>query len=413
MAACLAQWRHLIVECDDAGLQDQVRDIETVSRMLHSVMLEAVAELESRSIAASTGFGTTRRLLAGMLHLSATEARTRVTHATQIAARRTLSGEPLAPGLPNTAAALAAGEIGPAQVRVIAETMNAIPASVSITDREAAEADLTRHARSFDPTSLHKIGRHILAHLDPDGPRPRDDHELAAAAEELRLWERRDGRLGLEGFLEPEHCAAFRSLIEQLAAPRPAVDAIPDARTTHSATPTPCWRSAGWPAPPGTAPPPPGKPHTSPSPSTGTPCAPASGPRPSTTGHTSAHRRPDGGHATRKLSPSSWAGHPSHSMSGEPCGPFRCPFAERSSRGTADALSRAATGHRECVKLTTASTGSTPATPVWKTAFFYARRITATCTAPAGKSSSTLTTSTSFHQRSLIRPAPHCAGDRR
>jgi hypothetical protein len=36
MAACLAQWRHLIVECDDAGLQDQVRDIESVSRMLHS-----------------------------------------------------------------------------------------------------------------------------------------------------------------------------------------------------------------------------------------------------------------------------------------------------------------------------------------------------------------------------------------
>ncbi|MGB8258370.1 MAG: DUF222 domain-containing protein, partial [Pseudonocardiaceae bacterium] len=44
-------------------------------------------------------------------------------------------------------------------------------------------------------------------------------------------WDRRDGRLGLEGYLEPEHRAAVRSLIEQLAAPRPAIAGIPDPRT--------------------------------------------------------------------------------------------------------------------------------------------------------------------------------------
>jgi Domain of unknown function (DUF222) len=232
MVACLAQWRDVIVGCDDAGLQDQVREIESVSRMLHSVMLEAVAELDSRAIAASTGFGSTKRLLAGMLRLSATEAGTRVAYAAALAARRALSGGVLPPALPNTAAALAAGEIGPAQVRVIAEAMNAIPASVSVEQREAAEADLARYARSFNPTSLYKIGRHILAHLDQDGPQPRDEPEPAAAAGELRFRERRDGRLGLEGFLEPEHSAAFRSLIEQFAAPRPAAEGIPDPRTT-------------------------------------------------------------------------------------------------------------------------------------------------------------------------------------
>ncbi len=56
----------------------------------------------------------------------------------------------------------AAAEIGPAQVRVIAETMNAIPSSVDVTQREAAETELARHARSFDPTSLRKIARHVL-----------------------------------------------------------------------------------------------------------------------------------------------------------------------------------------------------------------------------------------------------------
>ena len=110
--------------------------------------------------------------------------------------------------------------------------MGAIPATVSVPDRESAEAELARHARSFNSTSLHRIGLHILNHLDPDGPEPRDELQPAPAAGELRLWDRRDGRLGLEGYLEPEHRAAFRSLIGQLAAPRPATDAIPDTRST-------------------------------------------------------------------------------------------------------------------------------------------------------------------------------------
>jgi uncharacterized protein DUF222 len=231
MVACLDQWRQSIIECDDAHLQGQVRDIEAVSRMMYSVMLDSVAELASRNIAAIAGFRNTKQLLAGMLNLSPTEAGTRVVHAEQLAPRRALGGEVLAPVLPNTAAALGAGEIGPAQVRVITETMGTIPATVTATDRDDAEAELARHARSFDPAALHKIGLHLLAHLDPDGTQPRDEPEPAPAAGELRFRNRRDGRLGLEGYLEPEHSAAFRSLIEQLAGPCPATAGIPDPRT--------------------------------------------------------------------------------------------------------------------------------------------------------------------------------------
>ncbi|MGB9279851.1 MAG: DUF222 domain-containing protein, partial [Pseudonocardiaceae bacterium] len=173
MTASLDRWRHSIIEHDDLRLQDQVRDIESVSRMLHSVLLETVAELDFRNIAVAAGFRNTKQLIAGMLNLSPVEAGARVAHAGQLAPRRALGGEVLAPLLPNTAAALAAGEIGPGQLRVITETMAAIPASVSAADRAAAEADLARNARSFNPTSLHTIARHIIAHLDPDGPQPR------------------------------------------------------------------------------------------------------------------------------------------------------------------------------------------------------------------------------------------------
>ncbi|HEX5345794.1 MAG TPA: hypothetical protein VFW64_01625, partial [Pseudonocardiaceae bacterium] len=80
IAACVDQWRHAIVGCDDAGLPEHVRDIEAVSRIVYSVMLDTVAELESRNIAVTAGFRNTKQLLAGMLNLSPTEAGTRVTH---------------------------------------------------------------------------------------------------------------------------------------------------------------------------------------------------------------------------------------------------------------------------------------------------------------------------------------------
>jgi hypothetical protein len=56
-----------------------------------------------------------------MLNLSPTEAGARVTHAGQLAPRRALGREVLVQLLPATAAALAVGEIGPAQVKVITE----------------------------------------------------------------------------------------------------------------------------------------------------------------------------------------------------------------------------------------------------------------------------------------------------
>ncbi|MGB8996540.1 MAG: DUF222 domain-containing protein, partial [Pseudonocardiaceae bacterium] len=230
MVAGLDQWRRAIFDCDDTGLQDQIRDIESVSRMLYSVMLDTVAELDSRDIAVGAGFRSTKQLVGGMLNLSPTEAGARVAHATQLGPRRALGGAILAPLLPSTAVAPAAGEIGPVHVRVITETMAAIPTSVSATNRDAAEADLACHARSFNPTSLHTIGRHIIDHLDPDGPEPRNEPDPAPTAGELRLRSRRDGRLGLEGFLEAEYGAAFRSLIEQLAGPCPAGEGDP--RTT-------------------------------------------------------------------------------------------------------------------------------------------------------------------------------------
>jgi hypothetical protein len=232
MSDCLDSVRGTFSGLDDTGLTQTLRDVEVLSRQTHAVMLTLVAELDSRGTAVRQGFGSTARLLAGMLRLSASEARTRVEHAAMVGARRTITGDTLAPQLPATAAALACGEIGTGQLRVITETMAALPASVPEPAREHAEAVLAGYARDFDPRRLRIIAQRLLAHLDPDGPPPSDDPTPAAPVRgELWLRERRDGRLGLEGWLDPEHGGMVRALIEQLATRRPTADGISDTRT--------------------------------------------------------------------------------------------------------------------------------------------------------------------------------------
>jgi hypothetical protein len=232
MSSCLDSLRATLCGLDDKGIAQMLREIEVVSRKTQSVLLDAVAEADARGIAAREGFGTTQRLLAAMLRLSAAEARTRVEHAAAVGTRHTITGETLAPRLPATAAALAAGEIGAGQLRVITETMGATPASVPEPVRERVEADLAGYARDFDPRRLRTIAHRVLAHLDPDGSKPADDPAPATRTRgELWLRDRRDGRLGLEGWLDPVHGTLVRSLIEQLAVLGPATDGVPDTRT--------------------------------------------------------------------------------------------------------------------------------------------------------------------------------------
>lgn len=113
VTAGLQQLRESIPALGDREVEARLRAVEAVLRQAHGVMLELVAEVESRNLAAQAGFGSTKRMLAGMLQLSQSEARARVAHAGQVAPRRALSGEPLPPRCPATAAGLAAGEVGP------------------------------------------------------------------------------------------------------------------------------------------------------------------------------------------------------------------------------------------------------------------------------------------------------------
>ncbi|MGH3898346.1 MAG: DUF222 domain-containing protein [Pseudonocardiaceae bacterium] len=232
ISSCLEDLRGGLSGLPDDEVVRALRQIEELSRTTYSVMLDVVAEAEARGIAGRTGFGTTPRMLSAMLRLSAAEARARTDHAALVGTRRALTGENLPPRLPATAAALAAGAIGTGQLRVITETMVLMPTSVPEPARERIEADLAGHARDFDPRRLRIIAQRMLDVADPDGPEPAEDASpVTPARGELWLRDRRDGRLGLEGWLDAEHGSMVRALIEQLTARRPTTDGVADDRT--------------------------------------------------------------------------------------------------------------------------------------------------------------------------------------
>lgn len=157
------------------------------SRRTQSVMLDVVAEVESRRLAAQQGFGSTTQLLSSILRLSAAEARTRVDQADLVGTHRSMTGGVLPARLPATASALAAGQIGAGQLRVITETMAGLPARIPGQVREQVEADLAGYARDFDPRRLRTIAQRVVATLDPDGSPPEDDPRSSPSRGELWL----------------------------------------------------------------------------------------------------------------------------------------------------------------------------------------------------------------------------------
>ncbi len=231
--ACVDALRESVPSLRGQELIAAVCGIEVLTRKTHAAMLELLAGLDAAKVAGEQGFGTTSRLLSAMLDLSSGQARARVRDAEQLATRRSLTGEPLPARLPVTAAALTSGAIGTGQLKVITQAMAALPSTVSQDDRDWAEATLAGHAQNFDPSRLRVIARRVIDQLDPDGPAPRDEpDDPCPAAGELHLRDRRDGGIRLEGWLDALHGTAFRGLIEQLAAPRPLSEDIPDPRTT-------------------------------------------------------------------------------------------------------------------------------------------------------------------------------------
>jgi hypothetical protein len=83
--------------------------------------------------------------------------------------RTSLTGQPVPPRQPATAAAWRAGDLDAEHVRIIQRFLAELPCAVGPAEREHAEAVLAGHARDLRPDQLARLAQKLALILNPDG----------------------------------------------------------------------------------------------------------------------------------------------------------------------------------------------------------------------------------------------------
>ncbi|OBH24888.1 hypothetical protein A5692_00205 [Mycobacterium sp. E342] len=181
--------------------------------------------------------GTLSHAIAESALISRAEASRRIKEATDLGPRCGLTGEPLEPPLPATAAAQREGRLGTGQVAVIRRFFHHLPGWVDFATRHAIEADLATHGTQYRPEQLAELADHIADCLNPDGTYTDEDR---ARRRGLTLGKQGpDGMSELRGMLSPELRATLEAVLAKLAAPgmcnpfddTPPVDGAPSQET--------------------------------------------------------------------------------------------------------------------------------------------------------------------------------------
>lgn len=188
---------------------------ETLARRQAVLRADLAVELQRRD-ARELG-GAPHKVLADWLRITPAEARRRAALAEPLAARTSLTGEPLPPHQPATAAAWRAGELDVEHVRVIGRFLAELPIAVPRGERENAEAFLAGHARQLRPDQLAKLAEKMALLLNPDGTFSDADRALRRGFR----WgpQRSDGMSEGRLWATPALRAEIDALFAKLAAP--------------------------------------------------------------------------------------------------------------------------------------------------------------------------------------------------
>jgi hypothetical protein len=124
----------------------------------------------------------------------------------------------LAPLLDRTAAAQAAGTVGPEHVTVIRTFLEQLPHWVDPEVKDLSEGTLIQIATGTGPEELRKAAAKLATAIDQDGPAP-DDTERARKRSITLGPQRPDGMSRLTGWVDPQWRATWEPILAKCAAP--------------------------------------------------------------------------------------------------------------------------------------------------------------------------------------------------
>ncbi|BCZ23224.1 hypothetical protein MTY59_30790 [Mycobacterium senriense] len=206
--------------------------LECATRKLQVPSHQLINQIGEQADATELG-GKLSWALADRLHITRGEAGRRIAEAADLGPRRALTGEPLAPVLPATAAAQQHGTIGADHVALIRRFFHQLPESVDLETCVHAEKQLAAKAAEFRPDQFAKLARRLMNCLNPDGNYT--DADRARMRGLVLGNQQADGMSRLSGWLTPEARASWEAVLAKLAAPgmanpddeMPVVDGAP------------------------------------------------------------------------------------------------------------------------------------------------------------------------------------------
>ncbi|MBY6408652.1 HNH endonuclease signature motif containing protein, partial [Rhodococcoides corynebacterioides] len=154
-----------------AGLEDLLAliiDSERASRALTGLGQTWLHRSVNAGAFTDTGL-TCADALSGLLHIDLPDARTRMRRSMLLTEQTTLTGDPLPPRMPGTAAALRDGAISLAHVTVIDTFLCELSPAVDAQTRERAEEQLADLARQITPATLRRAATRLAGWIDADG----------------------------------------------------------------------------------------------------------------------------------------------------------------------------------------------------------------------------------------------------
>ena len=188
--------------------------LERLRSTLDAVQLQVVAEMDATKAAAHEGWGSTKNFL------TAVSGGHKASGACTVRLAAALTGDRA-----RLLDELASGRMSRAQVQVVVATLDRLPVKQSL--RDEAEELLIDHARTLDASDLHKVGRHLVVVVDPDGDEREAERKLAReerAAHLGRFLTLSDDGVGgvrIKGRTTVEDAAVIKAALFPLAAPTP------------------------------------------------------------------------------------------------------------------------------------------------------------------------------------------------
>ncbi|MEC3917140.1 HNH endonuclease signature motif containing protein, partial [Nocardia sp. CDC160] len=202
----------------DIDVVEFMRRLEICKRQLAALDSALVIEVSDRDLPRKAGVKDAVPFLRQTLGLSRYDAAVRVKIAAACGEFLGADGKPRPVALAATANAFETGVISRDHVRGIVDIMTHLPADVPAPARVETEALLVEHCVTGMPDDLPKIGREILARLDPEGTVISDaDRRRRRGITISRPGV--DGMSKIEGWLTPELRALLDAIFAKLARP--------------------------------------------------------------------------------------------------------------------------------------------------------------------------------------------------